>query len=108
MIEIVLDQNEGDSFLNEERPVWEITKDMTGDFPSYREEARKLIARYGSDKIIIIRNNHQGFSNNMFAVALFVESCLLPNRMECAVIKVEDYLQALQKYKPFEIGRAHV
>ena len=101
MIEIVLDQNEGNSFLDKERPVFVISQNIENTFPAYREKARDVIETYGEEQIIIIRNNAPSFSNNMFAVALFVESCLRPNRLECAVIKVTDHQQALQKYKPF-------
>jgi len=101
MIEIVLDQNEGNVFLDKERPVFEIKESIKNSFRAYREKARELLNKYGEEKIIIVRHNLPSFSNNLFSVALFVESCLLPNQAECAVIKVKDYQQALQKYKPF-------
>ncbi len=101
MIEIVLDQNEGDTFLNEIRPVVEINEPVCGGFPAYRQKAREVVEKYALEKIIIIRNQMSDFSINFFALALFVEACLLPNGMECAVIKVKDYPQALRLYKPF-------
>ena len=46
MIEIVLDQNEGDTFLNEIRPVVEINEPVCGGFPAYRQKAREVVEKY--------------------------------------------------------------
>lgn len=101
MIEIALDENTENTFLNAERPTYTINDIAEKTWKDYRELARKVIAMYGDMPIIIIRNNNPQFSNNWFAVALFVESCFIKNKLECAVFKVKNREKALREYKPF-------
>ena len=102
MIEIVLDENAENTFLNAERPVYTIEDDTSEqDWENYCTLAKKIISAYGNTPIIIIRNHNPHFSINWLAVALFVESCLTPNKLECAVFKVADKAVATQTYKPF-------
>ncbi|MCM1324027.1 MAG: hypothetical protein NC218_07685 [Acetobacter sp.] len=101
MIEIALDENIENTFLNAERPTYIINDTFEKTWKEYRELARKVITMYGDMPIIIIRNNNPNFSNNWFAVALFVESCFIKNKLECVVFKVENREKALQAYKPF-------
>lgn len=101
MIEIVLDENTENTFLNAERPVYTIEDAAEKNWAEYRALARKILTMYGDIPIIIIRNNNPRFSINWFAVALFVESCFTKNKLECAVFKVADKAVAVQAYKPF-------
>lgn len=101
MLEIALDENTGNTFLNAERPMYVINDAAEKTWDEYRELARKLITLYAETPIIIIKNNNPQFSNNLFAVALFVESCFIQNKIECAVFKVKNHEKALRAYKPF-------
>lgn len=102
MLEVILDSNSGNEFLKEERPVFEINQDIKAvSWNEYRQIARDFFKSYAKDRIIIIRNNNKLFSNDWFAVALFVESCLQDVMPEAVIFKIADKHQALQKYAPF-------
>ncbi len=101
MIEIVLDENADNTFLNAERPVYTINDTTEKTWEEYRELAKNVITMYGELPIIIIRNDTPLFSVNWFAVALFVESCFTRNKLECVVFKVKEKAAAIQAYKPF-------
>ena len=101
MIEIVLDENKENEFLNRARPVYQISNFQGEDLKHYRSEAKKLIAQYKEEEIVIVRNSVVNFSLNKFALALFIESCLCENNIECVVLKVEDSQKATQAYKPY-------
>lgn len=101
MIEIVLDENAENKFLNAERPVYTVSDTGEKTWADYRDLAEKVLKMYGDTPIIIIRNTNPLFSINWFAVALFVTSCFIKNKLECAVFKVEDKAVAVQAYKPF-------
>lgn len=101
MIEIVLDENTENTFLNAERPVYTINDTAEKTWEEYRGLAQKILTSYGDVPIIIIRNTNPQFSINWFAVALFIESCFIKNKLECAVFKVKDKATAIQNYKPY-------
>ncbi len=101
MIEIVLDENPEHTFLNAERPVYTVSDSKVKTWEDYRKLAANILMLYGEFPVIIIRNNTPDFSINWFAVALFVESCFVKNKLECAVFKVGDKAVAIQAYKPF-------
>ncbi len=101
MIEIVLDENKDNSFLNAERPVYTINEQKALTWEAYRALAHRIIREHEQTPILIIKNNNQKFSNNWFAVAMFVESCFVKSKLECAVFKVENRKDALNAYKPF-------
>lgn len=101
MIEIVLDENGGDTFLDKVRPVFAIKEPLTYDLASYRSKARQLIEKYAETPIVIIQNANPEFSINLFALALFLESCFVENKIECAVFKVADSKKATEAYKPY-------
>ncbi|MBE6444687.1 MAG: hypothetical protein E7019_01315 [Alphaproteobacteria bacterium] len=101
MIEIVLDSNDGNEFLNEERPVYTINTTEANSWEEYRQIAKDFFIRYSNNRIVIIRNICAKFSSNWFAVALFVESCLQETKLEAIVFKVADKTQALATYNPF-------
>ena len=46
MIEIVLDENKENEFLNRARPIYQISNFQGEDLNHYRTEAKKLIAQY--------------------------------------------------------------
>ncbi len=85
MIEIVLDENADNTFLNAERPVYTINDTTEKTWEEYRVLAQKNLTSYGDVPIIIIRNNNPHFSINWFAVALFVEACFVKNKLVSAV-----------------------
>lgn len=101
MIEIALDENDNDLFLNQPRPVFWIKEFTKKDLKSYREQARELITQYSQENIVIVRHQQADFSVNKFALALFIESCLLENKIDCAVLKVANANLATQLYKPY-------
>lgn len=101
MIEIALDENSMDVFLGKQRPVFEIKNFQEGGLDIYRQKARELITTFAQEHIIIVRHQDINFSINKFALALFIESCLLANNLECAVIKVPNSAVAIEKYKPY-------
>ncbi len=102
MIEIVLDENAENVFLNELRPVYEIEGAAEKSWPEYRALARDVMTQYGNEKAVIIHNNNSLFSINWFAVALFAESCLQEEcALECIVFKVENRQAAMAAYRPF-------
>ncbi len=101
MIEIVLDENAGDTFLGESRPVFPVTNSLAYGLQAYRAEARRLIESYAQTQIVIIEAPRQDFSINLFALSLFIESCFIDNDIECAVFKVADSKKATEAYKPF-------
>lgn len=101
MIEIVLDENGGDTFLDKSRPVFAIKVPLAYDLAAYQTMARQLIEKYAKTPIVIIQADHQDFSINLFALALFLESCFIENKIECAVFKVADSKKATEAYKPY-------
>lgn len=101
MIEIVLDENAGNTFLNDVRPIYVIKDNSEKTWEEYRKLAHEVITAYANVPIVIIQNHNPNFSNNWFAVALFIESCLTENQLECAVFKVESREKALKAYRPF-------
>jgi hypothetical protein len=101
MIEVVLDGHKDNVFLNVERPVYDEIECFSGvTLSDYRQEARKLIAKFSTTPVVIIKER-SNFSVNMLALAMFIESCLIPNEMDCLVFKVENYTAAVEAYKPF-------
>ena len=101
MLEIAFDKNDNDEFLNQRRQVVEITDIECKTFTDYWKFANQILSKYEKEQIIIIRNSSVSFSSNIFAVALFVSSCLNQTKTECVVFKVEDHKKALQSYKPY-------
>ncbi len=100
MIEIILDGNNDNKFCNKEWPLEEISTEAA-DWNAYRKEAARVITAYADSHIVIIRIKNKNFSINKFALALFVESCQRPNKIEGGVIKVENRETALQAYRPY-------
>lgn len=101
MIEIALDEQPDNIFLKQERPVFNIS-DFTGkNLDDYRRPARDFVIRYADEPIVIVHCNVPDFSLNMFALALFIESCHIENRIDCAVFKVADAAKATEAYKPY-------
>lgn len=100
MIEIVLDSHIEDTFLNAPRPVYTIENFEGNTLTDYRHEAQRFIQKYASTMIVIVKTP-KNFSRNMFALALFIESCHIENKIDCVVFKVQDYEKALEDYKPF-------
>lgn len=101
MIEIVMDSNKEDSFLSEKRPVIAIKDCPAKDWKTYTDLANQVLQDHKNTPIIIIRCDSPGFSINLFAVALFAQSCLIENSVDCAVFKVADKNTALYAYKPY-------
>ncbi len=101
MIEIAFDEHPDNIFLKQERPVFNIS-DFTGkNLDDYRRPARDFVIRYADEPIVIVHCNVPDFSLNMFALALFIESCHVENRIDCAVFKVADAAKATEAYKPY-------
>ena len=101
MIEVVLDGNDNNDFLNQSRPVFVIEKFLGTDFQAYREKAKEIIAACGHEPIIIIRNQSEQCSINKLALALFIETENTENNLECVVFKVSDAPAAIEAYKPY-------
>ena len=101
MLEIAFDKNDNDEFLHAVRPVVTIQDEKLSSFEEYCQKAKQILATYSKEQIILIRNNSKDFSSNLFAVALFVSSCLTETKTECVVFKVSEYEKALAEYKPY-------
>ena len=101
MIEIALDEQPDNRFLGLERPVFTVNAFSGTALDDYRRLARNFVVRYADVPIVIVRSSVAGFSLNMFALALFIESCHTENRIDCAVFKVADAAKATEAYKPY-------
>lgn len=101
MIEIAIDENSGDEFLNKVRPVFNVDSFFGNSFDDYRRHAKDFFEQFAEERVVIVRINCDNFSLNAFAVALFVESYRKDIKMECVVFKVKDRYSALEAYKPF-------
>lgn len=101
MIEIAFDENDNNVFLGCERPVVDICNETRSSFADYRLFADEIIKKYKDEQIILVRNKSNSFSSNLFAVALFVSSCLNKTKTECVVFKVENHKKEFQTYKPY-------
>lgn len=101
MIEIAIDENNNNVFLNEERPVCHINYDDEKNWDDYRQIARDILTTYANVPIVLIRASAGAFSNNWLAVALFVASCFIKNQLECVVFKVSNREKAMASYRPF-------
>ena len=101
MIEIALDEQPDNRFLGLERPVFTVNAFSGVVLNDYRRLARNFVVRYADVPIVIVRSSVEGFSLNMFALALFIESCHIENRIDCAVFKVADAAKATEAYKPY-------
>ena len=101
MLEIALDENQNNIFLNQVRPVFLVQEFQNLGLDSYRQKARELISQYAEEPIVIVHNHVSDFSLNKFALALFIESCLQENKIDCVVLKVKNAMEATQNYKPY-------
>lgn len=101
MIEVVLDGNDNDEFLNRTRPVYVVENFSGTDFSDYRQKARELIAACQREPIVLIRNLSPLCSINKLALALFIEAENCENNIECVVFKVADAAAATATYKPY-------
>ena len=101
MLEIAFDKNDNDEFLNQKRPVVEIFNQNPQSFCEYRNFAVEVLEKYSDEQIVLIKNNCKLFSSNLFAVALFVQSCLTETKTECVVFKTKNYESELKSYKPY-------
>lgn len=101
MIEIAFDKNSDNKFQNKCRPLFEISSFKGSHLADYQKLAREIIQRHQDEYIIIIRSLVPELSLNMLALALFIESGRVENKIECAVLKVNNYEQALVAYKPY-------
>ncbi len=101
MIEIVLDGHQGDTFMGKPQPVYNIVNFKGSSLDDYLMEATKFIKQFADTRIIIVHTPANSFSINMFALALFIESCHVANDIDCAVFKVSDSKKAIEEYKPF-------
>ena len=88
MIEIALDSRPGNTFLDKERPVYTVSYFNGKTLDDYRREALRLIKQFADTKVVIVRVLEEGFSINMFSIALFIESCHMDNDIDCVVFKV--------------------
>ncbi len=101
MIEIALTENTENTFLKTEPPVFTIGEENVKTWDDYRALAKKIITAHINLPAVIIKNLNADISINWLAVALFVESCFINGKLECAVFKVADKSAAVQSYKPF-------
>lgn len=101
MIEIALDNNNNDLFKDKPCPLYRISEFSAHDFTDYQRLAERIITAYPEAGIIIIRNLSDNCSINLLAVAMFVEACRLQTKLECAVFKTNNYLEAMEEYKPY-------
>ncbi len=101
MIEIAIDGNNNNLFLDKERPVFNASMPVEDNLTAYREIAKLFLQQFSNEYIAIVRSEHSSFSYNLFALALFIESYHLDINMECAVFKVENAPEALEKYRPY-------
>lgn len=101
MIEIAFDQNNNHLFKNQTYPVFTLHSFNTSSFSDYLKQAENIIYALPDSPIIILPNTPEVCSVNFLALALFIKSCLLPNKIECVVFKTTDSFAAMEKYKPF-------
>ncbi|MBQ8870210.1 MAG: hypothetical protein IJ019_02400 [Alphaproteobacteria bacterium] len=101
MLEIIFDKNDNNEFLNQTRPVIEFIDNKEYSFDEYRLLAKNILQKYENEQIILVRNKTKSFSSNLFAVALFVQSCLQATKTECVVFKTKEYETALKAYRPY-------
>ena len=101
MIEIAFDEKDNNVFLGQVRQVVDICDEKCSSFEDYRMFADKILKQYENEQIILIKNKSKSFSSNLFAVALFVSSCLNKTKTECVVFKVENHKKEFQIYKPY-------
>ena len=101
MIEIALDEHLNDEFLDKVRPVFKIEKSLGSSLADYRSKAKDLLHQFTNIPIVIVHNDTNNFSINLFALALFIESCHYENNIECVVFKVKDTAKAIEQYKPY-------
>jgi len=101
MIEIVLDGNTDNKFCNKEYPVIEINNQFPDVWNEYKLIADKIIADNSDKYAVIIKINNPKVSLNKLALAIFVTSVKTINRLEYAVFKVSDLMEARTLYKPY-------
>ncbi len=101
MIEVIIDGNDNDEFLQEKRPVFDVSSFSAATWKEYRQYAHDFFMTYSDHRIVIVRNSSDNFSNNWFAVALFVESCLIDSKIDAVIFKVKDKSKALKEYAPY-------
>lgn len=101
MIEVILDQNKTDTFQDQVRPVYAIEKFTGTNLQDYRRIAREFVARFKDTPLVIIRSQDAAFSNNLFALALFIETCELDTKLDGIIFQVDDARAATEAYKPY-------
>lgn len=101
MIEIALDETNSDSFLDKKRAVFEYNQTIGTDLRDYYLPAKELLQNFAQEEIVIFKTSNPDFSNNLFALALFVQSYFIEHQIECVVFKVSDSKIATKAYKPY-------
>ena len=100
MLEVAFDSAKDDVFLDEKRSVYQLDSKEVSEWSDYKLKAKDFIERFRKERIVIVRVSDEE-KINLFATALFVESCLVDNEIECVVFRGEDYRQKIEAYKPF-------
>ncbi len=101
MIEVILDQNQTDVFQNQTRPVYDVRKFSGTDLSAYRALAREFAKQFQNDPIVIVRSETDGFSINLFALALFIETYHLDAKLDAVVFQTANVHAATEAYKPY-------
>lgn len=101
MIEVILDQNQTDVFQNQTRPVYAVREFSGTDLSAYRALAREFAKRFQNAPIVIVRSETAGFSINLFALALFIETYHLDTKLDAVVFQVANTHAATEAYKPY-------
>lgn len=100
MLEIVFEQCSDNCFLG--HPCQSVKIDTGGDdFGAYRKKAAEIVTAYGNETALLIDFSGTDEQRNRLALALDIETYEQNQRLESAIFKVKDSIQALRLYKPY-------
>lgn len=100
-MEIIFDENKGDTFCGKSYPVYSLKTPDKIDFKKLLQEVRKLIRENSSNKTILIKPEKENKYFLLFAALMGIEGYDNTNYPLRAVLKVNNFKQAVSSYRPY-------
>lgn len=100
-MEIIFDENEGDVFCGKSYPVYFLKTPNKINFKNILQDVRKLIKANNKNKTILIKPEKENKYFLLFMALMGIEGGDNANYPLQAVIKVKDFKQAAEAYRPY-------
>lgn len=100
-MEIIFDENKNLLFRGEAAPVYNLQTSALTDFKTVLNTAGEVMKIYKNDDTLIISPSVENGSLNLFASVLAIMGRRPDSMPLRTIVKVEDYRDALEKYRPY-------